>query len=156
MLLSHHAYTVLTGVCLSNESEAALLHALGASCNYLFLLQVRRHVWLLQSPLSCIVQLYPRKLLLVHSRWRCSFRLVPFSTVADRPMPEQQVLEGDHKSDCGAKPCKCCCARHHHPLGGCSSGLCVSHHDFVTAGLASGKYCSGCVQLHGALKCGLL
>lgn len=42
MLLSQYAYIVLTGVFLSSkESEAALLHGLGASCTYLFLLQVR-------------------------------------------------------------------------------------------------------------------
>ena len=42
LLLSQYAYTVLMGVFFSSkESEAALLHGLGASFTYLFLLQVR-------------------------------------------------------------------------------------------------------------------
>lgn len=41
MLLSQYAYSVLTGVFLSSkEFEAALLHGLGATFNYMFLLQV--------------------------------------------------------------------------------------------------------------------
>ena len=40
-LLGQYAYIVLTGVFTSaNEPEAALLHALGATLNYLLLLQV--------------------------------------------------------------------------------------------------------------------
>lgn len=64
MLLSQYAYIVLTGVFFkSRESEAALLHALGASCNCLSLLQVRQSAWLLQFPLLCGVHSYPRRIL---------------------------------------------------------------------------------------------